>query len=60
MNNPTPKEISKIIGLIDDFSTTKRSPDNKIEWLRQLEVVLEDYITELQIENDILGEQEDE
>lgn len=56
----TPTEISKIIGLIDDFSITKRSPELKIEWLRQIQTVVEDYITELQIENDILGELEDE
>lgn len=56
----TPTEISKIIGLIDDFSVTKRSPELKIEWLRQIQTVVEDYITELQIENDILGEVEDD
>lgn len=56
----TPTEISKIIGLIDNFSITKRSPQLKIEWLRQIQTVVEDYIVELQIENDILGEVEDE
>lgn len=56
----TPTEISKIIGLIDDFSITKRSPQLKIEWLRQIQTVVEDYIAELQNENDILGEVEDE
>lgn len=49
----TPTEISKIIGLIDDFSITKRSPELKIEWLRQIQTVLEDYISQQQEEIDM-------
>lgn len=55
----TPTEISKIIGLIDDFSITKRSPELKIEWLRQIQTVVEDYISQQQDEIDMGARDED-
>lgn len=59
-NSPkTPTEISKIIGLIDDFSITKRSPELKIEWLRQVQTVVEDYISQQQEEIDMGARDED-
>lgn len=59
MSNKLPEDIGAVVIFLEDFVLSRRSAENKIEWLKYVQQIVEGYISELQSIVD-LGAKDDE